>query len=178
MAAYHNPGYLAPGIELEYPYQPSPLYSASTVSDLTLVGDQQVFSPPIYPVGDTSPQPTKRQRITAPSIESKKSRKNSSQMTNIGAAGGDADTPAAVAAASKPKRVRTGCLTCRERHLKCDEALPNCMNCRKSSRVCKRGVRLNFIDTTVKNPPLLPPTADWKGNLSIIGRSAVANSVQ
>ncbi|KAL3418464.1 hypothetical protein PVAG01_10180 [Phlyctema vagabunda] len=65
------------------------------------------------------------------------------------------------AAANKPKRVRTGCLTCRERHLKCDEHLPHCLNCRKSSRVCKRGVRLNFIDTQVQSPPMIPPTADW-----------------
>jgi Fungal Zn(2)-Cys(6) binuclear cluster domain len=54
---------------------------------------------------------------------------------------------------SKPKRVRTGCLTCRERHLKCDEALPRCQNCHKSDRVCKRGVRLNFIDTQTIAPP-------------------------
>jgi hypothetical protein len=66
-------------------------------------------------------------------------------------------------AVSKPKRVRTGCLTCRERHLKCDEAQPICQNCRKSSRKCKRGVRLNFIDTQVERPDyLLPPTHDWK----------------
>jgi hypothetical protein len=69
----------------------------------------------------------------------------------------------AVAVVSKPKRVRTGCLTCRERHLKCDEGLPFCLNCQKSSRTCKRGVRLNFIDTQVKSPPIIPPTADWKG---------------
>lgn len=165
MAAYdHNQGYLAPGFELEYPYQPSPLYSASTVSDLTLIGDQQSYSPPTYHVhSDISPRPTKRQRMTAPIREIKKERKNSVQMPANGSAGGDADSPAAIAAASKPKRVRTGCLTCRERHLKCDEALPNCLNCRKSSRVCKRGVRLNFIDTTVKSPPMIPPTADWKG---------------
>jgi len=67
----------------------------------------------------------------------------------------------AVAASNKPKRVRTGCLTCRERHLKCDEASPNCMNCRKSSRVCRRGVRLNFIDTQCQSPPVIPPTEDW-----------------
>ena len=66
-----------------------------------------------------------------------------------------------VSAAARPKRVRTGCLTCRERHLKCDEALPECQNCRKSSRACKRGVRLNFIDTQVKNPPITPPTQEW-----------------
>ncbi|WPH04411.1 Hypothetical protein R9X50_00730200 [Acrodontium crateriforme] len=57
--------------------------------------------------------------------------------------------------ASKPKRVRTGCLTCRERHLKCDEAMPHCNNCKKSNRQCKRGVRLNFIDTLVERPPTI-----------------------
>lgn len=67
-----------------------------------------------------------------------------------------------IPAASRPKRVRTGCLTCRERHLKCDEGLPDCVNCRKSSRPCKRGVRLNFIDTQVKTPPITPPTQEWE----------------
>lgn len=55
--------------------------------------------------------------------------------------------------AQKPRRVRTGCLTCRERHLKCDEALPRCQNCQKSDRLCKRGIRLNFIDTQTVAPP-------------------------
>lgn len=71
-------------------------------------------------------------------------------------------TPEAAAAASKPKRVRTGCLTCRERHLKCDEGTPNCQNCRKSNRVCKRGLRLNFIDTQVQPPPHIAPSQEWK----------------
>lgn len=53
---------------------------------------------------------------------------------------------------AKPRRVRTGCLTCRERHLKCDEALHRCQNCRKSGRICRRGVRLNFIDTQTAAP--------------------------
>ncbi|KAK8105078.1 C6 zinc finger domain-containing protein [Apiospora kogelbergensis] len=58
---------------------------------------------------------------------------------------------------AKSRRVRTG-----ERHLKCDEATPDCLNCRKSNRECKRGVRLNFIDLTCKEPPiLLPPTDEW-----------------
>lgn len=65
--------------------------------------------------------------------------------------------------ASKPKRVRTGCLTCRNRHLKCDEAMPICMNCQKSNRKCERGVRLNFIDLKVEQPPYLLPRVDWKG---------------
>ncbi|PWY96624.1 hypothetical protein BO94DRAFT_506030 [Aspergillus sclerotioniger CBS 115572] len=54
---------------------------------------------------------------------------------------------------TKPRRVRTGCLTCRERHLKCDEALHRCQNCRKSGRVCRRGIRLNFIDIQKSTPP-------------------------
>lgn len=75
------------------------------------------------------------------------------------AAAGDA------AATAKPRRVRTGCLTCRERHLKCDEGMPICQNCRKSNRSCKRGVRLNFIDTQIQTPPyLIPPTHDWQVN--------------
>ncbi|KAI2619160.1 hypothetical protein GGR54DRAFT_130665 [Hypoxylon sp. NC1633] len=62
---------------------------------------------------------------------------------------------------AKSRRVRTGCLTCRERHLKCDEGTPDCLNCRKSNRECKRGVRLNFIDMTCKEPPHIPPTEVW-----------------
>jgi len=67
--------------------------------------------------------------------------------------------------ASKPKRVRTGCLTCRERHLKCDEGVPHCNNCKKSNRTCKRGIRLNFIDLWVDRPPRIVTaygTEAWK----------------
>lgn len=69
--------------------------------------------------------------------------------------------------AAKSRRTRTGCLTCRERHLKCDEGLPECVNCRKSSRECRRGMRLNFIDTKVRSPPHVPQTADWSGTQSV-----------
>ncbi|CAG7921277.1 unnamed protein product [Penicillium olsonii] len=56
---------------------------------------------------------------------------------------------------TKARRSRTGCFTCRQRHLKCDEAVGRCLNCRKSDRVCRRGVRLNFIDTQAVAPPHL-----------------------
>ena len=81
-----------------------------------------------------------------------------------GQEGGEGTPPAESSSASKPKRVRTGCLTCRERHLKCDEGLPTCLNCRKSNRACKRGVRLNFIDTKVEDTQIIPPSADWNVN--------------
>lgn len=74
-------------------------------------------------------------------------------------AGGSSASPTP----AKSRRVRTGCLTCRERHLKCDEGTPDCNNCKKSSRECKRGVRLNFIDTTCKEPPYLMSSDGWPG---------------
>lgn len=65
--------------------------------------------------------------------------------------------------AERPRRVRTGCLTCRERHLKCDEAIPDCQNCRRSHRVCKRGVKLNFLDIQLHELAEIPPVESWKG---------------
>ncbi|ODA78302.1 hypothetical protein RJ55_05683 [Drechmeria coniospora] len=34
------------------------------------------------------------------------------------------------------RRTKTGCMTCRKRRIKCDEAHPTCNNCRKSKREC------------------------------------------
>ena len=65
------------------------------------------------------------------------------------------------ASAARQRRVRTGCLTCRKRHLKCDEAMPSCSNCRKSDRKCQRGIRLNFIDTTIQALSVVPRNVYW-----------------
>ncbi|KAF2739014.1 hypothetical protein EJ04DRAFT_509174 [Polyplosphaeria fusca] len=62
---------------------------------------------------------------------------------------------------NKPKRVRTGCLTCRMRHLKCDEGLPHCNNCLKSNRECRRGTKLNFISIDVRGPSSITKGPDW-----------------
>jgi hypothetical protein len=62
----------------------------------------------------------------------------------------------------KPKRTRTGCLTCRERHLKCDESKPTCNNCSKSQRDCSWGKKLNFLDTTCeRNAYIIPKGTDY-----------------
>ncbi|KAL3421708.1 C6 zinc finger domain protein [Phlyctema vagabunda] len=37
---------------------------------------------------------------------------------------------------AKTPRARTGCLTCRIRHVKCDERKPQCRNCTNTRRVC------------------------------------------
>ncbi|KAH6974738.1 hypothetical protein EDB80DRAFT_313943 [Ilyonectria destructans] len=39
-------------------------------------------------------------------------------------------------ARAKAPRVRTGCKTCKIRHLKCDEGKPHCRRCEKDSHVC------------------------------------------
>lgn len=50
------------------------------------------------------------------------------------------------------------------------------MDFEETARTCvgdsgkKRGVRLNFIDIQVKNPAILPPTADWSGMFLEPGR--------
>jgi hypothetical protein len=94
---------------------------------------------------------------------SKKSPTSSHTIGDSPVSEGGPPNPTGAAPTSKPKRVRTGCLTCRERHLKCDEGTPICQNCKKSNRDCKRGVRLNFIDTQCQAPPfLLPPSHDWQ----------------
>lgn len=63
----------------------------------------------------------------------------------------------------KPKRTRTGCLTCRERHLKCDETKPTCHNCCKSQRDCNWGKKLNFLDTTCeRNAYLIPQGLNYQ----------------
>jgi hypothetical protein len=74
---------------------------------------------------------------------------------------------AAPAPADKAKRVRTGCLTCRDRHLKCDEGVPICLNCSKSNRKCSRGIRLSFQEIKVENPPYIPSTEEWSGTSSV-----------
>lgn len=99
---------------------------------------------------------------TSSSADSSASRPQPRRGSAEGAGDGKAPIPAG-AAGAKSRRVRTGCLTCRERHLKCDEGLPDCVNCRKSNRECKRGIRLNFIDTQCKDPPFIPPTLEWSG---------------
>jgi len=157
VAAFDN--YLTPGFDLDLQYQiqsnPSPLYSASTVSDFTIVGDQQLTPPNI---NDVSPRSSKKHKVVGQERHKKRWEKPANSMAVNDGAADAVDN----AAANKPKRVRTGCLTCRERHLKCDEGLPNCQNCRKSSRECKRGVRLNFIDIQEKCKYIIPPTSDWQ----------------
>lgn len=153
------------------PY-PSYLYaqdqgiSPSTISDITIIGDRSPERPDTH--STTSNTPPSGRDSKRPAVQPTRFGAKGSSGMNVSAsslAGGEAaaNTPENDAS-SKPKRVRTGCLTCRERHLKCDEGVPVCQNCRKSNRQCKRGLRLNFIDTTVRCPPVMAPIHDWTVN--------------
>ena len=163
-ATIEQPGFLQPSLDFAYLYAQDPGVSPSAASDLTLVDDQILRLPEKRSSSSGSnPRPVKKLKQGQRVEQSRKS--TSSEQKGAGMAGSDAGGNTTVAdgvqPVNKPKRVRTGCLTCRERHLKCDEALPNCQNCRKSNRVCKRGIRLNFIDTQVQAPPVVPPTQEW-----------------
>lgn len=152
---YSFPASLTPTPELTYSsdYTNPPFRdrSASTVSSLAPI--------PVRGGGPHRRRATVSGGIRKTSVAS--SRRPSKAMAESENTSGTAAQAADTLAAKKPKRVRTGCLTCRERHLKCDEGLPNCQNCLKSNRNCKRGVRLNFIDTKVEPVPILPQSHDW-----------------
>ena len=139
-------------------------YASSPVSDATLLGDQhQTTSASPNRSAEHSPRPTKRLKAAGRVSQLRDTAQVAvnGELMAVPDANDTATLVEDAVAAARPKRVRTGCLTCRERHLKCDEGLPHCQNCRKSSRVCKRGVRLNFIDTQVQKPPYMPLSHEW-----------------
>ncbi|KAJ6259044.1 hypothetical protein Dda_5940 [Drechslerella dactyloides] len=53
------------------------------------------------------------------------------------------------------RRTKTGCLTCRKRRIKCDEAHPTCKNCAKSKRECL-GYDPIFKQAAQGPPPIQP----------------------
>ncbi|EDK44631.1 hypothetical protein LELG_02810 [Lodderomyces elongisporus NRRL YB-4239] len=58
-------------------------------------------------------------------------------------------------------RTRSGCITCRDRHIKCDEQQPICKNCLRSNRECLKGTRLNFRQYIFHDPEEDPTTSRY-----------------
>lgn len=61
------------------------------------------------------------------------------------------------------RRTKSGCLTCRQRRIKCDESKPCCLRCQKSRRICDYSARLVFLDPPAQigrgiGPPSLDPS--------------------
>jgi hypothetical protein len=54
------------------------------------------------------------------------------------------------------RRVRTGCLTCRKRRRKCDEAKPTCRNCEEKNLLCRYGLNITFVNSRSDELTLTP----------------------
>ncbi|KAF3930474.1 hypothetical protein ABW20_dc0110270 [Dactylellina cionopaga] len=63
------------------------------------------------------------------------------------------------------RRTKTGCLTCRKRRIKCDEAHPTCKNCAKSKRECL-GYDPIFKQAPQGPPPIQPAPANTPPSLA------------
>lgn len=71
-------------------------------------------------------------------------------------------------------RVRTGCLACRQRHLKCDETQPICRACQKASRDCiypqqhrsKEATQRDVAGTTVDDDAVAPTSQQSNASLT------------
>ncbi|KAF1975017.1 hypothetical protein BU23DRAFT_530781 [Bimuria novae-zelandiae CBS 107.79] len=67
-------------------------------------------------------------------------------------------------------KVRTGCLTCKSRRIKCDEAKPACFRCTSTGRSCGGYVANGTMQTTRSTPSIISPLQDkvvtqsWSGD--------------
>ncbi|KAK0112525.1 hypothetical protein ONS96_001761 [Cadophora gregata f. sp. sojae] len=72
-----------------------------------------------------------------------------------------AERPAAIANISKKRKskpkVRTGCLTCKSRRVKCDEAKPHCTRCLKAGLTCDGYKQPAKSITRVRQKPIILP---------------------
>ncbi|PYI08212.1 hypothetical protein BO78DRAFT_77524 [Aspergillus sclerotiicarbonarius CBS 121057] len=124
--------------------------------------------------------------------------------TSAGAQGDSTETIAGSGSAHKvpKKRTKTGCLTCRQRRIKCGEEKPICNNCIKSKRECKGYVpRLVFKDPlgiagtitsqqatfSTQTLPVPPPSGDinhalsqqaWPGQLALAPKPVVPATLE
>ena len=72
-------------------------------------------------------------------------------------AGGSGRSEDARLTRRKHKKSRKGCLTCKRRHIRCDENVPQCFNCTKGNRSCNYEVPENDEDDSAMNLDDEPP---------------------
>ena len=82
----------------------------------------------------------------------------------------------------KHKKSRKGCLTCKRRHVRCDENVPRCFNCSRGNRPCSYeaqehddGSRVIPLDD--EDPEIIPATiTEQSGNTPNSNLSSKINS--
>lgn len=72
------------------------------------------------------------------------------------------------------RRVRTGCLTCRGRRRKCDEARPVCQNCKSKALTCRYGVNFTFVNPKGQK---LAKQSSSDGSSILRGESLTSNAL-
>ncbi|VUC24920.1 unnamed protein product [Clonostachys rosea] len=83
-------------------------------------------------------------------------------MTSVGASPSSSNASSNTPERAKPsgrkgsRKVRTGCLTCKIRKVKCDETKPNCLRCTKTGRKCDGYVTPPPRAQSSKLPNLVP----------------------
>ena len=148
-------------VRYEEPSPPDTIESSNYTTDqfeLPAAKRQRISGPSVTGLGRGPPPP----RTALPALP------DAPDMTGTSAAGRISKAAKTPKPTERARRKRTGCLTCRDRHISCDEEfIPECGNCRKSNRACERGTRFSFDHSLeVHQPPyLLPKTQDWAGAL-------------
>ncbi|KAH8689243.1 hypothetical protein GQ44DRAFT_833138 [Phaeosphaeriaceae sp. PMI808] len=83
------------------------------------------------------------------------------------------------------KKSKLGCQECKRRHVKCDEARPNCTNCLAVSRTCMyqsssssttRSSLSTAADSTVTTPVTIPPSLVSSGLLSDVSTPSLSTA--
>ncbi|RFU23729.1 hypothetical protein B7463_g12608, partial [Scytalidium lignicola] len=80
-------------------------------------------------------------------------------MGESSSAGAEGEAKIRRSRASKPK-VRTGCTTCKIRHVKCDETKPACMRCVKFGRQCDGYAQQKTGETASSSSRTLQPKTE------------------
>ncbi|KAL5641819.1 hypothetical protein ACGC1H_002043 [Rhizoctonia solani] len=73
---------------------------------------------------------------------------------------------------------RTGCLTCKRRHKKCDEVKPKCIRCQKSGLECSGYTYIQGKNKKVKKMRTLPAPRERKDKTRVQDHRAVSPSME
>ncbi|ORY71060.1 uncharacterized protein BCR38DRAFT_470102 [Pseudomassariella vexata] len=125
-----------------------------------------------------APRPKPNRHISLPSLDVPRSRSVSDRSDRSDGTSsqqsGEPSTQPAWKRASKPK-VRTGCISCKKRHVKCDERKPHCLKCDNMNIDCEGYVQPKPSKAVSRAERLLLPKA---GPAPLLAKSTVNSEFQ